>query len=88
MHLKFMLTITLNLKEIIFNLREIGLFHIVLEDHVFLKAPMIIIIKFGENNVLWQYILIWGFAEGIVGLPYISCFLFIKIEKLQEHDLS
>ena len=39
-----------NYKQI--NLCEIGLFHIVLgEFKVFLKVPVIIIVRFGENNV-------------------------------------
>ena len=53
---------------------------------------MIIIMRFGENNVLGpKYINIytfWGFAgEGLHGRPYIFCLLFIKTEKVQEHDL-
>ena len=59
---------------------------------MFLKVLVIIIMGFGENNVLgWKYIYIYqfqGFAGG--GLhhpPYIFCLLFIKTEEVQEHDL-
>ena len=59
-------------------------------------VPVIIIIRYGENNVLGQiYISIninisqfRGWAEGAHGLPCISRLLFIRSEKLQEHDLS
>ena len=51
---------------------------------VFLKVPMIIIMRFGENNVLAN---MEGFAKALHGLPYICCLLFIKTEKVQEHDL-
>ena len=61
---------------------------------VFLKVLVIIILSFGENNVLEQkYIDIYrfqGFAEGggagVLGPTYFF-FLFIQTEKVQEHDL-
>ena len=67
------------------NLREIGLFHIV---WCVSKVPVIIIMRFGENNVLGpKYIHIYKFrgwrvaGEGSHGPPYIFCLLFIKTEK-------
>ena len=50
-----------------------------------------IIMRFGENNVLgpkymdiYQFRRSWG---GLKGIPYIFCLLLIKMEKVQEHDL-
>ena len=62
------------------------------EFEVFLKVP-VIIIRFGENNVFWPiYINMYQFpgleGGGINGSPCIYRLLFIKVEKLQEHDLS
>ena len=59
---------------------------------VFLKLPVIIIMKFGENNVLGRihiniHISV-GFDSGLHGSAYIFCLLFINTEKVQEHDLS
>ena len=70
------------------NLCETGLFHIV---EVFLKVPVIIII-FDENYVLGPNILIYiNFGGerggGLHGPPYIFSLLFIKSEKVKEHDL-
>ena len=52
---------------------------------------MIIIMRFGENNVLApKYIDIYqfrGFTGGLHGPPYIFCLLFIKMETVQAHDL-
>ena len=59
---------------------------------VFLKVPVIIIMRFSENNVLGTiYINIyqfWGVCGGwLHGSHFIYCLLFIKTEKVQEHDL-
>ena len=57
-----------------------------------LKVPVIIIMRFGENNVLCpKYINIYMNLEGY-GLdvhipPYIFCLLIKKTEKVHEHDL-
>ena len=58
---------------------------------MFLYVLVIIITRFGENNVLgpknidiYQF---WGFARGLLGPPYIFCLLLIKMETVQEHDL-
>ena len=49
---------------------------------------MIIIMIFDENTVLGKKnINFEGFAVGLHGSPYIICLLFIKTEKVQEHDL-
>ena len=56
---------------------------------VFLKVPVIIIIRFGENVLETIYINIyqfWGGGVYIVHLTFI-CLLFIKTEKLQERIL-
>ena len=59
---------------------------------MFLKVPVIIIIRFGENNVLGTiYISIYinfggGRGKYMVHLT-LFCLLFIKTEKLKEHDL-
>ena len=73
------------------NLWEIGLFHGLKGFELFPKVPVIIIMRFCENNVLetiymdiYQF---WGFAEGLHGSPYIFCLLFIKMEKVREHGL-
>ena len=51
---------------------------------MFLKLPVIIIIRFGENNVLGPIFIDMSLFRGWVhGLLYISRFLFIKTEKLQ-----
>ena len=52
---------------------------------------MIIIMRFGENNVLCpKYIDIYEFG-GVWGdvhiTPYIFCLLFTNMEKVEEHDL-
>ena len=56
---------------------------------MFLKVPVIIILRFGENNVLGpKYIDIYqfrGLAEGEVHGSVLL--LFIKTDKVQEHDL-
>ena len=50
------------------NLREIWLFYSIREFKMFLKVPMIIIIRFGENNVFGQiYIDIHQFREWAAG---------------------
>ena len=53
---------------------------------VFLKVPVIIIIRFGENNVLGTiYIDIYKFGGGrgeVHGPPHIVFLLFIKTEKV------
>ena len=59
---------------------------------MFLKVPVMIVLRFGENNVVGpKYINIyefWGGFEGDVHIsPYIFCLLFKKTEKVQEHDL-
>ena len=58
---------------------------------MFLKPPEIIIIGFGENNVLCpKYIDIYEFRGGgreVHGPPYIFSLLFKKTKKVQEHDL-
>ena len=66
------------------NLCEIGL-------EVFLKVPVMIIIRFGENNVfcpkyidIYEFWVVWG---GCTYSPDIFCLLFKKMEKVQEHDL-
>ena len=51
-----------------------------------------IIMRFGENNVLCpKYIDIYEFRGGTEGdvqrPPYIFCLLFKKTEEVQEHDL-
>ena len=58
---------------------------------VFLKVPAIIIISFGENNVLGQiYFGIYEFRRpvggvgGVLGLPYICRLLFIKTENYKK----
>ena len=59
---------------------------------VFLKVLVIIIVRFGENNVLGpKYINIykfWRFVGGVIHyMVHITFFLlFIKTEKVQEHD--
>ena len=60
---------------------------------MFLKLPEIIIIGFGENNVLCpKYIDIYMFfgrdGEDVIGPSYIFRLLFKIKEKLHEHDLS
>ena len=70
------------------NLCEIGLFHTV---GVFLKVPMIIIMRFCENNVLGpKYIDIykfWGFIGGLDSPPYVFIIIIIhKTGKVEEHD--
>ena len=55
---------------------------------MFLKVPVMIIILFGENNVLGQIYVNCGVGGGLQGLLYISHLLFIKTEYLQEHNLS
>ena len=57
---------------------------------MFLKVPVIIIIRFGENVLGTIYIDIYqfqGWAGVLHGSPYIFCLLFIKTKKVQEHDL-
>ena len=61
---------------------------------VFLKLPVIFLIRFCENAVVWkickdkyQYISIPGVGGGMHGLLHISRLLFIKTETLQEHNL-
>ena len=58
---------------------------------MFLKVPVIIILRFGVNNVLGsKYIDIYqfrGLEGGLHGSPNIFCLLFIKTEKVQELDL-
>ena len=58
---------------------------------MFLKYPEIILMRFGENNVLCpKYIDIYEFRGLRVDIhfpPYIFCLLFKKTEKVQEHDL-
>ena len=53
--------------------------------------PMIIIMIFGDNNVLCpKYINIyefWGYGGDVQGPPYNFCLLFKKTEKVQGHDL-
>ena len=71
------------------NLCEIGLFHIV---WVFLKVLVIIIMRFGENNVFGpKYIDIYQFLELVGGGCYMVtlhfCLLFIKTEKVQEQPI-
>ena len=68
------------------NLGEIELFE------VFLKVPVIIIIRASENSVLgliyinvYQF---WRWVGGAHGLSYSNCLLLIKIKKLNEHNLS
>ena len=56
-------------------------------------VPVIIIIIFGENNVLGPVCIdIYQFRRwsggGAYGLSYIYCLLFLKTEKLHEYDLS
>ena len=72
------------------NLSEIVISISLREIEVFLKVPMIIIIRFSENNVLGTiYIEIYQFqrrARGEHGSPYIFCLLFIKTE-VKEHNL-
>ena len=50
---------------------------------------MTIIMRFGENNVLRTIYINLGvrFSGGLHGSPFICCVLFIKTEKVQEHDL-
>ena len=54
---------------------------------------MIIIMRFGEYNVLGpKYINIYinfrgARGRGLHGQPYSFCFVLIKTEKVQEHDL-
>ena len=54
---------------------------------MFLKIPVIIMIRFGENNVLVTIYIIWagGWGKYMVHLT-LFCLLLIKTEKLQEHD--
>ena len=57
-----------------------------------LKVLVLIIMRFREDNVLGlKYIDIykfWGFVGGgLHGPSYIFCLLFIKTEKVNEHDL-
>ena len=51
---------------------------------------MIIIMGFGENNVLGIIYIDMSFTgrfvAGLHGSPNIFCLLFIKTEKVQEHD--
>ena len=58
---------------------------------VFLKVPVIIIMRFIENNVLGpKYIYIykfWGVRRGRTYSMDIFCLLFKKTEKVQEHDI-
>ena len=58
---------------------------------VFLKDPEIIIMRFGENNVLClKYIDIYefgGYGGDVHIPPYIFCLLLKKTEKVQKHDL-
>ena len=53
---------------------------------MFLKVPVIIIIRFGENNLLGTiYVDIYQFqrwARGLHGSPYVYCLLFIKVNYL------
>ena len=44
------------------NMWEIVLFRIILADFLFLKVPVIIIIRFGDNNVLDKYIYIYIYS--------------------------
>ena len=57
---------------------------------VFLRVPVIIIIRLGKNNALGTiYIDIfqfWGRAGGHMVHLTFFCLLFMKTEKLQEHD--
>ena len=58
---------------------------------MFLKVPVIIIIRFGKNVLCPKYINIcmnfeWVQAD-VHGPLYIFCSLFKKMEKVQEHDL-
>ena len=61
------------------NMCEIGLF-------LFLKVPMIIIMRFCENNVSGTIIQFQGVGGGGVTQFTLPFFLsFIKMEKVQEH---
>ena len=55
---------------------------------MFLKVPVIIIIRFRKNNVLGTIYINFGGGQGgyMVHLIFF-CLLFIKTEILQEHDL-
>ena len=53
---------------------------------VFLKIPVIIIIRFCENNVLGPILINFGGWRS--GSLYISRLPLIKAKNLQEHDLS
>ena len=59
---------------------------------MFLKVPVKIILRFGENNVLGpkdiDIYLFLRFAEGVTREPYFFSLLFIKTGKVQEHDLN
>ena len=49
---------------------------------------MIIIIRFGKNNVLVTiYINFGGVVEGVHGSSYIFWFIIVKSENLLEYDL-
>ena len=56
-----------------------------------LKVPVIITIRFGETNVLdmiyFNIYQFWKRAGGYMVHPTFICLLFIKSDKLQEHDL-
>ena len=60
---------------------------------MFLKVPVIIILRFGENIVLGtihidiQYVNFGGGQGGYMVHPTFLSLLFIKTEKLQEHDM-
>ena len=62
------------------NLCEIGLFHTVCGVS---KGTRDNYLEISENNV---YKSMSGVCGGLHGPPYIFCLLFIKTEKVQEHD--
>ena len=67
--------------NMLMNPCEIGLFHIVL---VFLKVPVIIIVRFGGNNVLCpKYMNIYEF-RGVWGDVYIPPYIFCLLLKKQK----
>ena len=59
--------------------------------NVFQKVPVVIIMRFGENNVLLEYYIdtykFWGLNGGLHASPYIFCLLFMQSEKVKKHDL-
>ena len=70
----------------LFNLRELGLFRGISGGfEVFLKVPVIIIIRFDKIMCLGQYVYIFiDFGDGWRGkhgFPFIFNFLFIKMKK-------